>query len=160
MEPTYPVNVRDLNKDSEYYDEVMEMNSRAEEYLMEFKWCDKVFKDDTMLYYNLGNKLCVFTLHIINNQSSDEADNKLWVITGDLPNMNLDTYNVTSLKDALENYADLAAAWADGVLAGESLEDCYMFDEEPTAELATMLKSRVEFMRDNIIVDLEDILLV
>jgi hypothetical protein len=74
--------------------------------------------------------------------------------------MYLDTYNVKSLKEVLENYADLAGEWADKIIAKKSVKNCFPFDEKPNLKLAKLLKSRVAFIVINLLNNIEDIKLV
>ena len=145
----YPIATKDINTSIEFYEEVLERHIVAHDYLIGFKWCDAI--KNAYLYYNLGATLCVFLFDIENNQARDEADNHLWVITGDLPNMYLDTESVKSLKDVLDVYADLSEDWADAILAKRSVEDCFPFDEKPSIKLAKLLKKRVDFIRNTLI---------
>ncbi len=71
--------------------------------------------------------------------------------------MYLDTYNVKSLKDVLETYADLGGDWADNIIAKKSLGNCFPFDEKPSLELAMLLKSRVQFIRSSLLENINDI---
>ena len=158
MKTSYPISLQKIKPSLEFYDEVIKMNAAAEAYINGFKWCKQI--NEAHLYYNLGATLCVFLFKIDNIQSKDEADNNLWIIVGDLPSMYLDTYNVKSLKEVLENYADLAGEWADKIIAKQSLKNCFPFDEKPSLKLAKLLKSRVEFINSNLLNNIEDIKLV
>jgi len=74
--------------------------------------------------------------------------------------MYLDTVNVKSLKTALEVYADLGDDWADKIIAKKPLSDCFPFDEKPSIKLAKQLKSRVGFIKSNILENIVDIELI
>jgi hypothetical protein len=158
MNRIYPISIKKIDASLEFYIEVLKTHSEAEVYLSEFKWCEKII--DSHLYYNLGNTLCVFLFNIENNQSTEEGDNFLWVIVGDLPSMYLDTYYAKSLLQALETYIDLGNNWANNVIGKKSLKDCFPFDEKPNLELARLLKSRVEFIRNTLLTNIIDIKLV
>jgi hypothetical protein len=155
LKTSYPIPLKKIKPSLEFYDEVIKMNLEAEEYINGFKWCKQI--KEAHLYYNLGSTLCVFLFNIYNIQSTDEADNVLWIIVGDLPSMYLDTYNIKSLKEALENYAELGGEWADNIITKKSVKDCFPFDEKPSLKLAKLLKSRVEFIRSNLLDNIEDI---
>jgi hypothetical protein len=154
----YPIAMTSIREDVEFYHEVIAMELEASAYLSRFKWCDKI--KEKYLYYNLGTTLCVFLFDIKNNQSSDIGDNLLWVIVGDLPSMYLDTYHIKTLKEALDLYAYLGGDWADKIIAKKSLKKCFPFDEKPSIELAQLLKTRVKFIKENLLENINDISIV
>jgi hypothetical protein len=158
MKIAYPIQIQKIKPSFEFYDEVVEMNLTAKEYINGFKWCEKIREE--YLYLNLGSTICVFLYHIDNIQKEDEADNILWVIVGDLPSMYLDTFNVKSLKEVLETYAELAEDWADNILKNKSVKNCFPFDEKPNLELANQLKSRVNFITNTLIKNIYEIQLI
>ena len=47
--------------------------------------------------------------------------------------------------------------WADNIIAKKSLENCFPFDEKPSLKLANLLKSRVQFIRNNLLENIKDI---
>lgn len=155
MNVAYPISTTNLNPTLEFYEEVLEMKMRAEKYITGFRWCDGI--KSTQLYYNLGSAICVFLFNIENNQSLDVADNKLWVIVGDIPSMYLDTFDVKSVKEVLAIFSDLGEDWADNILANKSVEDCFPFEEKPSVHLANLLKSRISFIRTTLLEEIEDV---
>jgi hypothetical protein len=56
---------------------------------------------------------------------------------------------------ALEAYCELSEDWANAVLQGGDLSQVYPVKAEPTIEHAKMLLSRVSFIREKIIPDVE-----
>ncbi len=107
------------------------------------------------MYFNLGSTICIFLFEIVNNQSKE--DNRIWVISGDLPKMYLDTFGPQSIKEVLDDYSDLAEEWADNIIAKKSIKNCFPFEAKPTIELAGMLKQRVHFIRNTILKNTTDI---
>ena len=57
---------------------------------------------------------------------------------------------------ALSLYCDQADKWADAVLAGDDLSDCWDMYVEPTEDFAERLKWRVEFIRKEFIPIVEE----
>ena len=57
------------------------------------------------------------------------------------------------VKTILECYSDLMEDWADAVLTGGNLSKCYPVEAAPTRENAEMLKSRIEFIREELMPD-------
>lgn len=70
---------------------------------------------------------------------------------GDLPSAYFATDDSPNADEALETYSVFMEDWADRILQGESLEGAYPISAAPTAEHAQMLKSRVAFIRSEII---------
>jgi hypothetical protein len=155
MKVYFPISVNSIPSYIEFYDEVLEMDYEATEYLNGFKWCKKI--KEKYLYYNLGSTLCVFLFDIENKQSKEKGDSLLWVIVGDLPSMYLDTFNVKTLKEALETYIDLANDWADKIITKQQMENCFPFEVKPTIKLAKALKSRVKFIKNNLMKNITDV---
>ncbi len=153
MASNYPVSLENTSLNIEYADEVTKLCDEAKQYLNGFKWCKIIRR--SFLYYNLGKILCIFLFEIENTQSKE--DDRIWVIVGDLPKMYLDTFGPRSVKEVLEDYSDLANEWAENVLQKKSLSNCFPFNEAPSAKLAKMLKSRVGFIRTNLLTNIQDV---
>ncbi|WP_152620366.1 hypothetical protein [Pedobacter lusitanus] len=149
----YPINTSSLTESLDFYTEVISMQARADQYIKGFPWCAAV--KTSSLYFNLGEKLCVF-LYEIDNSASKE-DNFLWVIVGDLPSMYLDTYGPKTTMHVLADYADLAKDWITKVESGLSVAGCYPFNAEPTVEIAEMLKKRVVLIENSVIPNMDEI---
>jgi hypothetical protein len=149
----YPIHISRFGKNLEFIDEVLQQKDYASKYLSEFRWCKRII--DCSLYLNFGKILCIF-LFEIENKSSPE-DNFIWVVVGDLPSMYMDIYGPKSTKEVLEVYVNLSRDWINAVEQGEGVEECFPFDNDPSLELARMLKSRVDRIEFSIIPDIEDI---
>jgi hypothetical protein len=149
----YPIAVKKLNSTHEFYDEVKLLYAEAEQYLLKFSWCGAI--RDSVLYTNLGSKLCIFLFEIDNASSSE--DDFIWIVAGDIPFIYLDGYGVKSTREALRNYIYLARDWVKHVKAGLSVDECYPFDVAPTIELAEMLETRATFIKENVIKNIADI---
>jgi hypothetical protein len=149
----YPVDVEDINKKLEFYDEVIKARDEATLYINSFYWCLEIKK--TSLYTNLGRVLCIFLFDIIN--TSSEGDNLLWIIVGDLPSMYLDVYGPTTTVQVLEDYVTLAEDWITQIKTGGSVEDCYPFNASPTVEMAELLETRVNQIKNNLIPNIDEI---
>jgi len=149
----YPIKTTALQENLDFYAEVILMQERATQYIKGFPWCKAVTASS--LYFNLGEKLCVF-LYEIDNASSKE-DNFLWIVVGDLPSMYLDIYGPKNTVHVLADYVDLAKDWISNVEAGLSVAGCYPFNLEPTAEIADLLKKRVVLIENAILANMDEI---
>lgn len=74
-----------------------------------------------------------------------------WVIVGDLPSAYFATDDSPNPAEALETYCVFMEDWTDRILNGEDLKGAYPIAAAPTEEHARMLKSRIEFIRQEII---------
>ena len=127
---------------------ILSLEKRAKEYLKKFNWClgiKKSWYDSELCIYDLLG-IFLFEIEPINS----EIDNYIWVIVGDLPSVYLDE-SANSAVEALDIYCELMESWANNIIEGKSVEDCYPIPNEPTNENAELLKSRIEFIRSEIL---------
>ena len=78
-------------------------------------------------------------------------DRDLWVVVGDLPPAYFVIDLALTAPAALETYCELMEDWADAVLSGGNVSDCFPIAAEPTEEHARMLLSRLEYIRQEFI---------
>ncbi len=149
----YPIEYNASIAKIEYSDEVVVLYNEAEKYLYSFKWCKNIKK--SYLYTNLGSKLCIFLFEIENSASED--DNFLWMIVGDIPPMYLDIFGSKSIREVLNVYVELAKEWTEHIKAGKSTNECYPFNAEPTDEIVKLLGKKIDFLKDVVIENIEDI---
>lgn len=149
----YPIKTSDIKPSLEFYTEVIKMKKEADEYLLAFKWCLAI--EESSLYLNLGEKLCIFLYEI--DTSSNNGDKYFWIIVGDLPAMYLDVYSAKTTIEVLENYVSLSKDWISNIESGLSIRDCYPFDADPTIEMADLLKKKVGIIEKLIILNIDEI---
>lgn len=152
---TYPINLKDIDCNIEFYPEVITLYKEAENYLRNFYWCKQI--QDCYLYTNIGSAFGIFLFKIINTSSPE--DDFLWVIAGDIPFMYLDVSITDTTVGIIERYVDLAEDWVAHIKSGLSMDDCYPFDAKPTIELAELLEARINFMKDSLIPNMEKLTL-
>jgi hypothetical protein len=73
------------------------------------------------------------------------------VVVGDLPSVCFETEGVPTPSFALKVYCSICQDWAEAVLEGRDLRECYPIKAAPTREHAEMLMGRIEFMREKLI---------
>ncbi|RZK05537.1 MAG: hypothetical protein EOO46_15785 [Flavobacterium sp.] len=120
----------------------------AKKFVQSHKWCRKAVTGWYDEKVSLLDKLGVFLFEI--EPINADVDTYVWIIVGDLPSV----YLVASIKtgeEALETYCELMEEWANNVLKGCSLDECYPVEAEPTTENAELLKSRTVFIRKEIL---------
>lgn len=116
-------------------------------------WADIV--SDILLAFAFADKLGVFLVRFSEDlpvsRGAAPGERERWMVVGDVPSMNFETEGFAAPDLALELYCQLAQDWAEAVLDGGDLDDCYPITAAPTEQHARMLLSRVEFFRDNIV---------
>jgi hypothetical protein len=107
------------------------------------------------LGFGIGGIVAVFLAQLA-GPLYDRPDTQIWAVVGDLPPAFIGIINPDPVW-VLRAYCELMDDWADRVLAAKSLEGAYDVPADPTPELARMLKSRVEYLRDEIIPEAESV---
>jgi len=149
----YPINIKNIDESTEFYSEVIPLVETAKSYLRQHRWCKKIFSG--WLFTNIGYSVCIFLFEIENSQSKE--DNLIWVITGDLPNVYLDTYNIHNTKSVIEVYVEIVNMWIKTIENGKSLENCYPLDALKTEESLIMLKKRTFLLENQILPNIDDL---
>lgn len=150
---SYPIKISDIDTSVEFSDEVIPLIRKSKEYLSGYKWCKTILEG--WLFINIGYAVNIFLYKIENKQSP--GDNFLWVLTGDLPSIYLDTYNVKTTTEVVKEYIELADDWIRHVESGRSLDECFPFDVVNPNELIEMFKKRIQLLQDNILPNMLDI---
>ena len=141
------VKIIDIPKsDIDYKDEVIMQSEDAIKYLESYSWCEKIL--DGWLVSDFGYVLCIFLFEIAPTKNSG-ADDKLWVIVGDIPPAYLDTIEYKTANDALSFYCFLMEEWIEHVKSGKSIEECYPVNVTPTREYANMLETRINLIKSD-----------
>lgn len=140
------------NYDIEDLDDQLKLAKEAKAFLLEHIWCKHIKEG----WYDRGwaDKLAVFLFQII--PDSENADEFVWIIVGDLPSAYIDILSASNGACAIEAYTNIMEDWYDNVLQGKSVENCYPIGVPPTKEYGQMLQSRVEFIRDEILTMFDD----
>jgi len=152
---SFPVG-RELDYESE--EEVArlkELASEARSFVQGFHWAPPI--EDLVLAFGVGPILGLFLARFEHSIASGgcKGDIEIWVVVGDLPPAYFVVDDAPTPAEALEIYCELMEDWADRVLADEDLSDSYPIAAEPTMEHGKMLKSRIGFIRSELIPDAE-----
>jgi hypothetical protein len=123
------------------------MASTARHYIASFKWSPPI--KSVQLAMGVGGVVAVFLVSF--RRHVNETDDALWVVVGDLPSAYLVRDNTENGRDALIGYCELMEDWAFAVLKGESIENVFPVDAEPTVSNAHAVRERVAFIRSEII---------
>lgn len=108
---------------------------------------------ELLLAFGIGGVIGLFLVRFEHGITSGggQGDDEIWVVVGDMPSIYFETEDVETRADALSVYCNIAEDWADHVVAGDSLAECYPIPVEPTQEHAMMLKSRLATIRRDFI---------
>ncbi len=150
---SYPINFKEITANLEFYEEVLTLHKKAENYLLGFYWCQEI--KNCFLYTNIGRVFSIYIFEIVNTASVE--DDFLWIIVGDIPSMYLNVFVDDTTIKVIENYIDLAQDWINQIKNGHSVAECYPFNAQPTIELAELLQKKISFMRDSVIQNIDDI---
>jgi len=128
------------------YKAILELSDKAKEFLEDQNWCVKTIRT----WYDIGiyDKIGVFLFQI--EPLNDTVDEFIWVITGDLPTVYLDQSVLTG-REALQTYCELMTDWSENIINGKSVVDCYPVTASATVENAKLLKSRIEFIKEELL---------
>jgi hypothetical protein len=126
-----------------------ELRERAVDYVSSFRWAPPI--TDVLLAFGVGTVIGLFLVRFEKGLPGEgEGDKECWAVTGDLPSMYFET-DARTPAEALQLYCAIAEDWAENVLAGRDLSESYPIPVAPTQEHAKMLKSRIEFIREELV---------
>lgn len=131
---------------------LFEMSKSAMSYIENFKWCIKV--KNSYFGLGVGGIVAVFLFEIITNMVEEELN--VWVIVGDIPPLYITTEDAPNPACALDSYIGAMEEWVEAVLKGKSVKNLAPVNEKASVENAKMLKSRLEFIDNKILVDYKD----
>lgn len=93
-------------------------------------------------------------MFLINIEPSEPGvDDWLWVVVGDIPPAYLVTDNAPDPISALGAYNEVMQDWVDAVNQGQPVENLIPVNAPPTKEYATMLQSRLTFLKEQLLSD-------
>ncbi len=124
------------------------MLGEAEEYILaQQKWCQSIKNE----YFGLGvgGIVAVFLFEIIPN--SQDVDDYVLVIVGDLPSLYITTEDALNPACALDVYFGAMQKWVDFVLDGKLDEKYPPVYAEPTMENGELLIKRIKFIDEEIL---------
>lgn len=128
------------------------LTAEARRFVHSYRWTPPIA--DLVLAFAVAPILGLYLVRFTPGGRPEDAER--WVVVGDLPSMHFETDDAPTPAIALRLYCAIAQDWYDNVLAGRDLSDSYPIDVLPTSEHAEMLKSRVAFIRRELIPLAED----
>jgi hypothetical protein len=124
-----------------------EMGVEAENFLLSFPWCSEI--TDRYFGGGVGKLVAVFLFRI--GSSRVEVDSWLWVVVGDLPPAYLVTDSLKTPLSALRAYVELRRDWVNAVREGASTSGLMPMIVPATAEWASKIESRLDFIDRDIV---------
>jgi hypothetical protein len=126
---------------------LQQMFGEASTFLCSFSWCREVCR--AFLGFGVGKVVAVFLFDI--TPSSDEIDQWLWDIVGDLPPAYIVLDQSPDPKSALTNYIKEMRSWIEAVRTNGDLQLCIPVGAEPTTANALSLERRLTFIEESIL---------
>jgi hypothetical protein len=99
--------------------------------------------------YGIGGIVALFLLEF--EGKTGGTDDKLWVVTGDLPSAYMVVESDESPRKVLERYCELMDDWVSALRRGGDFRNVYPVPAARTKEHADMLEQRLAFLRKEVI---------
>lgn len=124
--------------------------TEARAFIQSHSWAPPI--QDLLLAYGVGGIIGLFLVRYTHPLGGElEGETEQWVVVGDLPSACFETDSTPTPPIALKLYCAICEDWADAVLTGRDLSECYPIRVAPTCEHAEMLMGRIEFVREKLI---------
>jgi hypothetical protein len=124
-----------------------DLAKRAHTFVESHRWAPPIA--ELLLAFGIGGVIGLFLVRFERGITTGEGrgDFEIWVVVGDLPSIYFETEDIDTRAKALAVYCNIAENWADRVIAGEDVSECFPIAAEPTGDHARMLKSRIATLR-------------
>jgi len=106
---------------------------------------------ELLLAFGVGGIVAVYLVSFDGPLTGELAgETEVWAVVGDLPSAVFETIGAETPKLALRLYCAICEDWAEAVLTGRDLSESYPMAAAPTVEHAEMLRSRIAFLKQEI----------
>lgn len=122
--------------------ELLQLLEEAKSYLGAFRWCSGIL--ESYCGIAVPGVFGVFLFGI--EPATNNVDDWLWVVVGDLPPAYISAENANTPHEALDGYIYEMKKWVNAVEEGSSTEELIPVNVHPTKENASMLKSRLKLL--------------
>jgi len=131
--------------------EVKEIYDEAKNFIEFYDWCGEITEVYVgMLYLGIVG---VFLFKIIPTRK--DVDEWVWVIVGDLPSAYITTEDCPNPATALDGYIGAMLEWVEAAGKGDSVANLIPVNVPATKENSEMLKTRLSFLDDNILINFQ-----
>jgi hypothetical protein len=141
-----PINRIKKDKDKK---SVYAFSLEAKNFLLNKSWCKELLSG----YLGLGIDGILGVFYFKIKPSNKDVDNKLWVITGDLPPAYLVTDRIQNPPSAIAIYIEEMRKWVEAVKYNKSADNIIPVNVPPEKEYAVMLENRLNFLNNKILTD-------
>lgn len=131
--------------------DIREFARQASEFVGAHAWCRSV--DDIYVSRVFPGIVGLFLLRV--TPARRDADDWTWAVVGDLPPAYLASESCVTPRDALEGYVGEMQAWVDAAKSGEPVDDLIPVSAPPTTENAINLQTRLDFLEQRILPQLQ-----
>ena len=156
MNTDYMMPIQELSDEPDDEKCLYRFAQTAKSFLLSQNWCSEIKAG--YLAYGVDGVLGTFFFEII--PAKPNVDSQLWVITGDVPPAYLVCDEAPNPSGALDEYVYEMRRWVEAVKSSQSLDNlipvCYqnsINQVPPTLKFAELLKSRLQFIEDELIPD-------
>lgn len=123
------------------------MYQEARGFLEYYDWCDDICESYVgMLYLGIVG---VFLFKI--SPAREDVDEWIWVVIGDLPPAYLTIDECPNPATALDGYIGAMLEWVEAAKKGASVANIIPVNIPATKENSNMLKTRLDFLDENIL---------
>ena len=126
--------------------------SEAKSEMVFYDWCLEILESYVGLYF--AGIVGVFLFKI--KPASDEVDEWIWVVVGDLPPIYITAEESPNAACALDFYIGAMEEWVEAAASGESVEGLVPVNMPVTQESAQKLKVRFMMLDEEILVNLKE----
>jgi hypothetical protein len=120
----------------------------ARTFLASQQWCKSIRRG----FLDIGWEGILAVFYFELEPASEEVDDSVWVVVGDLPPAYISNTN-TDGATALDGYVYEMQRWVDAVKNGRPADDLVPVDVPATLEHAEMLEKRLDFIRQRLLSD-------
>jgi len=124
-----------------------DMAVEAKAFIQAFDWCQGV--KDSYFGCGVGGVVGVFFFRIL--PTSQEVDECLWVVVGDVPPAYLVTDESRTPSEALRTYISQMRQWVAAAESGRPVDELIPVNAAATIETAVTLKKRLAFLESEIL---------
>ena len=140
-----------VGEDDEDTELLRTMAREARSYISDFAWCPPIRRG--LLAWGVGGVAALFLFEFAAKIAG--TDDELWVVTGDLPSAYIVVEPDDSPKEAMERYCEVMDQWIQAALGAEDLANVFPVAAEPSIQNAGLLRSRTDFLRREIIPNID-----
>ncbi|WP_440534604.1 hypothetical protein [Variovorax sp. YR566] len=145
----YFLNAGSLDPDSEL---IKKLHEEARTFLEYYTWCGRITEQYVGLMY--PGIVGVFLFRI--EPTRQDVDEWIWVIVGDLPPAYITCEESPNPATALDAYVGAMQEWVEAAEQGGPIDQLIPVNVEPSKENAARLKTRLNFLDEEILSGYEE----